>query len=143
MRPDINELKRTLKREKGRFVPNMELGIHPVIKQQLLGRPVISLEDDIAFWHTAGYDYVKLQPGVDFNPAKIGPMKNLTFSQDGTTDRTWASEGTGIITCEKDLAEYRFPSSTDFDYSRFEKVRSLLPEGMGVIGQYGDIFTMT
>jgi hypothetical protein len=43
----------------------------------------------------------------------------------------------------KNLRRYVFPSPSDFDYSNFEKVKDLLPEGMGVIGQYGDIFTMT
>ena len=43
----------------------------------------------------------------------------------------------------EEFEKYRFPETKDFDYSNFEKVRDLLPGGMGVIGQYGDIFTMT
>ena len=30
----------------------------------------------------------------------------------------------------------------DIDYSRYEQVKQLLPDSMGVIGQYGDIFTL-
>jgi uroporphyrinogen decarboxylase len=144
MRPDIDQLILTLKRGKASYVPHMELGIHPHIKQRFIGRPIATLADDIEFWHKAGYDYTKLQPGVDFNPAKIGAGKKaLTFSQDGTVDRTWASESQGIVTTDQEFESYVFPKTSDFEYTKFEQVRALLPEGMGVIGQYGDIFTMT
>ncbi|MCX6138452.1 MAG: nucleoside 2-deoxyribosyltransferase [Ignavibacteriales bacterium] len=143
MRPDIEQLKITLMRGKGRYVPNMELGVHPLVKKRFIGRPVVTLSDDIEFWQRAGYDYIKLQPGVDFNPAKVGAGKKHTYSYDGAVDRTWASESEGVITTIEELEAYVFPSIADFDYGRFEQVRSLLPEGMGVIGQYGDIFTMT
>lgn len=143
MRPDLEQLKKTLRRGKGTFVPMIELGVHPNIKARLLGREVLTLSDDIEFWHKAGYDYVKIQPGADFNPGKIGVEENLTFNEDGTLFRKWASEDSGVITSFEDLELYQFPSKEDFDYWKFEEVRPLLPEGMGVIGQYGDIFTMT
>ena len=143
MRPDFEQLRKTIKRGKGAHIPQIELGVHPKIKARFLGRPVATLEDDIEFWLKAGYDYVKLQPGADFNPAKIGVDQNLTFNEDGTLFRKWATENSGIVTSWEDFEKYRFPSSKDFDYTRFERIRSLLPEGMGVIGQYGDIFTMT
>ena len=77
MRPDIQQLITTLRRGKGSHVPNVELGIHTVIKERFLGRPVVTLADDVEFWHRAGYDYIKLQPGVDFNPGKVGGDVNL------------------------------------------------------------------
>ena len=42
-----------------------------------------------------------------------------------------------------DLHRYVFPRREDISYERFDAVRALLPAGMGVCGQYGDIFTMT
>ncbi len=36
-----------------------------------------------------------------------------------------------------------FPTKEDFSYEKFDKVKPMLPDGMGVVGQYGDIFTMT
>ncbi|MFH0988990.1 MAG: uroporphyrinogen decarboxylase family protein [bacterium] len=142
MRPDIEELKKTLRRGKGRFVPYMELGVHPSIKERFLGKKLETLQDDVEFWHKAGYDYVKLQPIVDFNPGKIGLSDNVTYNDDGTIIRKWASESSGVITTVEEFERYLFPRKEDFNYSRFEEIRSLLPEGMGVIGQYGDIFTM-
>lgn len=143
MRPNIDQFKLTLKRGKGLFVPLAELGVHPKIKARFIGREIETLADDVEFWHKAGYDYIKLQPVADFNPGKIGLEENLTFNEDGTLFRKWASESRGVITSIEDFERYQFPSKSDFDYTKFEQVRSLLPEGMGVIGQYGDIFTMT
>jgi uroporphyrinogen decarboxylase len=140
--PDIRRLITTLRNGKPDWVPNVELGISPVIKAHLLGRPLVDLKDEIEFWHRAEYDYVKLQPGADFNPGKVGALKNVTVMKEGV-ERKWASEATGVIGSMEDLDRYRFPSAGDFDYSRFDSVEALLPEGMGVIGQYGDIFTMT
>jgi uroporphyrinogen decarboxylase len=143
MRPDIEQLKTTLRRGKGTYVPLIELGVHPKIKERFIGRELRELRDEVGFWHKAGYDYVKLQPAADFNPAKIGAEEHLTYNKDGTLSRKWASENSGVIADFEGFERYRFPSKDDFDYSRFEEVRSHLPEGMGVIGQYGDIFTMT
>jgi uroporphyrinogen decarboxylase len=143
MKPDIEQLTKTIRRAKGDYVPQIELGVHPRIKERLLGKPIVTQQDDVEFWHKAGYDYIKLQPIADFNPGKIGLGERLTFSDNGTLVRKWASENVGVISTVQDFETYSFPRAGDFDYSRFEQIRSLLPEGMGVIGQYGDIFTMT
>ena len=109
MRPDIQQFIKTLKRGKGNYIPVAELGIHPQIKEKFIGKPVIELKDDVEFWNKAGYDYIKLQPIVDFNPANIGASENLVFSQDGTLVRKWASEGNGVITSFEDFERYVFP----------------------------------
>ncbi|MGE5401601.1 MAG: uroporphyrinogen decarboxylase family protein [Ignavibacteriales bacterium] len=143
MSPDINNFVKTLWGGKGDFIPMCELGVHPQIKKRIIGRPVVTLEDDIEFWHKTGYDYVKIQPIADFNPLKIGASDNVTYKEDGSLQIKWASESQGVISTFEDFEKYKFPDKNDFDYSKFERVRKLLPEGMGVIGQYGDIFTMT
>lgn len=143
LNPNIELFLKTLKRVPCNYIPIAELGIHPKIKEKFIGRPIITLEDDIEFWYKAGYDYIKLQPVADFNPGKIGISENLTFNDDGSLFRKWASQNEGVIKSFDYLENYIFPSSTDFNYKRFEQVKSLLPDGMGVIGQYGDIFTMT
>ena len=143
MRPDIEQFKKTLKRGKADYVPICELGIHPLIKEKFLGRPIRSLKDHVDFWHQAGYDYIKLQPQADFNPAKIGLSAEKSFKEDGTLSYKWASEGKGIISSAEDFERYVFPETSDFGYADFEEVKKYLPEGLGVIGQYGDIFTMT
>jgi len=141
--PNIEAFTETLFRLNKSYLPVAELGIHPLIKEKMLGRKIETLSDDVAFWHKAGYDYIKLQPQADFNPDGIGLEGKLTFNEDGTLVRKWASHGSGPIASRADFEKYRFPEASSFGYKSFEDVRSVLPEGMGVIGQYGDIFTMT
>ncbi|HID40508.1 MAG TPA: nucleoside 2-deoxyribosyltransferase [Calditrichaeota bacterium] len=143
MPPDINGFIKTLRGGKARYIPIAELGVHPIIKEKFIGRPLQSLQDDVDFWRQAGYDYIKLQPIADFNPDKIGVDPAQMEIREGSLSYNWASEGKGVIEDRASFERYRFPETVDFDYSRFEQVKDLLPEGMGVIGQYGDIFTMT
>lgn len=140
---NINEFKKNLLLEKSNYIPMAELGIHPEIKEKFLGRKIISLKDEIEFWYEAGYDYIKLQPKADFNPAKIGLSTETSVKEDGTIQFNWATEGKGVISSFDDFEKYVFPSKNDFDYSNFEIVKNNLHDGLGVIGQYGDIFTMT
>lgn len=141
--PNIESLIKALQNLKPNSVPIAELGIHPLIKEKYLGRKILTINDEIDFWYKAGYDYVKLQPAVDFNPAKIKSDTNLTYNDDGTVFRKWASESSGVITSLKEFDEYIFPHTNEIDYKKFEEASKNLPEGMGIIGQYGDIFTMT
>ncbi len=141
--PNIQAFLKTLKREKANYIPLAELGVHPKIKELFLSKKIVELKDEVEFWNKAGYDYIKLQPKADFNPMKIGLGNNVSYNDDGTVFRKWASENNGVISSFEDFEKYTFPSASDFDYTNFEKVRSLLPDGMGVVGQYGDIFTMT
>lgn len=141
--PNIDSLIKALQNLKPNSVPIAELGVHPLIKEKYLGRKILTINDEIDFWYKAGYDYVKLQPAVDFNPAKIKSDTNLTYNDDGTVFRKWASESSGVITSLKEFDEYIFPHTNEIDYKKFEEASKNLPEGMGIIGQYGDIFTMT
>lgn len=96
MRPDIHVLLATLRREKSAYVPLMELGVHPKLKEQLLGRPLSDLKDEVEFWYKAGYDYVKLQPQVQFNLGALlriplfNPNWTVLWAMPGPMkDRVW------------------------------------------------------
>lgn len=143
MRPDINEFISALRRSNRKYIPLAELGVHPLIKAKILGFPLAGDHGEVRFAQAMGYDYVKLQPIADFNPAAKGGNDNVMENPDRTVVRKWAKEGEGLITSEEEYESYQFPMTSDFDYSRFEKITGFLPEGMGVVGQYGDIFTMT
>jgi len=144
-KPDYERLLKALKRlgEPDR-VPLVELGISVKIKEALLGKKYESLKDEVDFALCAGYDYVKLQPIIDMNPAKILPRNapSLTPMIEVEGMRKWADEHNGIICNNEDFERYVFPTIESIDYSRFEKIKSYLPDEMTVIGQYGDIFTM-
>ncbi len=131
-RPDFARLTTTLHGGQADAVPLIELGIHPKIKEALLGRPIATVADDIAFMASMGYDFVKIQPRFRM---ELGRTKG------DSPDRAWASEHEGVIRSMEDIESYPWPRPEDIDYSNFEKARHLLPDGMGIIGQYGDIFT--
>ncbi len=135
-RPDIEQLIFTLKGGKASYIPLVELGIHPTIKAKFLGRPVNTLQDDVQFWQSAGYDYIKLQPTVDFHIPGHQADESISASIN------WAPEGDGIIGTWMDFDRFHFTKPEEINFSVFENVKPLLPDGMGVIGQYGDIFTM-
>jgi uroporphyrinogen decarboxylase len=141
--PDFQRLQNTLFNKKSDVIPLIELGIDPYIKSQILGRPLQTLKDDVEFMHHMGYDFIKIQPQINFDVQS----QNVAISQRNghsgpATDRAWAPESEGIIKDWADFERYPWPSKSQIDYSKFEDVRGLLPEGMGVIGQYGDIFTL-
>jgi uroporphyrinogen decarboxylase len=104
---------------------------------------VSTLDDEVEFALQAGYDYVKIQPAVDFDPGGANRGAGISYNPDGSVFRRWASEGTGVITTMEELERFRFPQPREIDYSRMDRVRRVVPDGMGVVGQYGDIFTMT
>jgi uroporphyrinogen decarboxylase len=141
--PDNDSFLRTLRRQPASRIPVAELGVHPTIKAAVLGHAVSTLEDEVEFALQAGYDYVKIQPAVDFDPGGANRGAGISYNPDGSVFRRWASEGTGVIATMEELGRFRFPQTEEIDYSRMDRVRRLVPDGMGVIGQYGDIFTMT
>lgn len=142
-KPNFDRLQKTLFNKKTDATPLIELGIDPHIKSVILDRPWKILEDDVEFMYHMGYDFVKIQPQIKFDIQPQITAKGVGKNQSGIgTDRAWAPESGGIIKNWKDFENYPWPVKSQIDYSRFEEIRHILPEGMGVIGQYGDIFTL-
>ncbi|GJQ62662.1 MAG: uroporphyrinogen III decarboxylase [Melioribacteraceae bacterium] len=132
---DFGRLVNTLRGGKTDCVPLIELGIHPIVKEALLGHKINSVNDDVKFMDMMGYDFVKIQPIINYD------INFGAASGNQQVDRAWAPEQGGVIASREDFENYRWLKIEDVDYSRFEQV-SDLPEGMGIIGQYGDIFTL-
>ncbi len=141
--PDFEGLVKTLFCGKSDAIPLIELGIHPSIKEAIVGRPVVTLADDIEFMRSMGYDFIKIQPSINFTlNNQVVPATASSGTYTNIPDRAWASEHNGVIASWADYEHYPWPSVHDIDYSRFEEARSQMPDGMGIIGQYGDIFTV-
>jgi uroporphyrinogen decarboxylase len=139
--PNFERLTKTLFGGQADCVPLIELGIHPRVKEDILGKPVASVADEAEFMRSMGYDFVKIQPKISF---EVGEQK-VEDSGEGyanAPDRAWAPEHGGVISSWEDFEKYPWPRVEDIDYSRFEEARGALPDGMGVIGQYGDVFTL-
>jgi len=146
LRPDFNRILKAFWREgEPDRVPLAELGVAPQIMSEFLGHPFRTTKDRVDFFAMAGYDYVKLSPIVNMNPAGIQPKEQSerNINRAEAVDRDWAPEGQGMITSREEFDRYVWPDPRDISYEMFEETPSLLPQGMGVIGQYGDIFTLT
>ncbi len=140
--PDLKSFIATLNRIKTNKFPIAELGIHPVIKEKFLGKKIETIKDEIDFWSKAGYDYIKLQPQVNFNQYKEEFQKNYDV-ENQSVKRNWSSEGTGLIQSESDFENFSFPKKEEISYKNFDEAIKLLPANFGIVGQFGDIFTMT
>jgi uroporphyrinogen decarboxylase len=142
--PDYTRLIKTLWGGQADRVPLLELIVDTEIKSAYLGRPVVSAADDIQFWYQAGYDCATVFPGSPSMWFYLEQKRAETVLEDAcsaTGRRRWASEGKGLIRDWADLERYPVPSLDDIDFAYFDAAGEHLPDGMGVIGAWGDIFT--
>jgi uroporphyrinogen decarboxylase len=158
--PDFNRVRTALllQGEPDR-VPLAEGGIDGEVKAAFLGRPIAGLKDEVEFWYKAGYDFVPLPCGIRLMFSmgfssdedrqlgeRVSSSIHLQRSQysvygDGSKERAWAEEHTGIIASRADFERFQWPEPEDFDYTPFETIGALLPPGMKVIAYQGWIFT--
>jgi uroporphyrinogen decarboxylase len=134
----------------GDRVPVAELFVDPYIKELFLGRPLKSLDDVVEFYYRAGYDYVDLRQGFGLHMGRgyshdTIPSTKISYTQASGEDgpkrkRVWAEEHTGVIKDAETLARYSWPRVEELDFSEFEDIKKVLPEGMKVIGVGGKIF---
>jgi uroporphyrinogen decarboxylase len=151
-------------------VPMVEAGIAAPIKERFLGRKITSLQDEIAFWELAGYDFIPLEAGLrtiidaaihhegtgrfestapdtskvaqakKFATDQLSKYQLTTVNKDGSL-RAWAPEGKGFINRIEDLEAFPWPTPQEMDYSKFELIKELLPPGMGMFCNAGAIFS--
>lgn len=127
-------------------VPLGDISVHPILKERLLGRPIRSLEDEVAFWYEAGFDYVPLEQGLQLTDLiKRQSMHQIEANYAADTEdkqeRSWATEGKGLITTQEELEAVQWPDPDALDYSRFERIGALLPPKMKVVAVLGKVFT--
>ena len=128
------------------YVPLGEVGVHHILKERLLGRPIRTLEDEVAFWSAAGYGHVVIEQGLQLTDLIL--RRSMTeikaqYAVDSadTQTRTWATEGKGLVTTWKEFETLQWPDPDRLDYSKFEEIGPLLPPKVKVIAQMGKIFT--
>ena len=131
--PDFDRLRTVLQRSgEPDYVPLGDISIHPLLKGRFLGRPIRSLEDEVAFWWAAGYDYVPLEQGLQLTDLiRRESMTELQaqYAADSgdTLARSWASEGTGLVTTREEFEALEWPDPDALDYGAFERIAALLP----------------
>lgn len=95
------------------------------------GRATVNafLDNVITFWHTMGYDYVRVEvslplPAVSYTISDTAQVKE-------THNRAWQSMTEGIIRNWEQFEKYPWPQVTDSCFYMHEYICSHLPEGMG------------
>ena len=144
-RPNVDVFVATLRGERGPYVPLFELIVDRSLKSAFLGREVTTAEDEIEFASRAGYDYVLFHGPLEFYPEleQENGQSHARERADGSGERVWAEEGGGIFRTVADVEKYPWPSIDELDWSRLEELEAKLPPEMGIVAQYGDIFTWT
>ncbi|MCD6446760.1 MAG: nucleoside 2-deoxyribosyltransferase [Candidatus Marinimicrobia bacterium] len=135
-KPNFEHFQQTLFNKTNDYIPLIELGIHPDMRKAITGKPATNVKDEIAFMRSLGYDFIKVQPGIH-----IETNRSIAKNANVATDRSWSSEHDGVVTDWESFEKYQWAKISDLDYSRLEEAGKLIPDNMGIIGQYGDIYT--
>ncbi len=144
-KPDFERYMIALNCEVPDRVPLGEWHVDAMPMENYLGRKISTLEDQIEFWHTAGFDYIPtscgiLEPGRAPEGMTIKGEAVRTEYGDGR-EREWAQEHEGMITGWEAFEKYRWPSVDDFDLSKWDTLDHILPAGMKAILLLGKIYT--
>lgn len=149
-RPDFSRLRRVLLRQgTPDRVPFYELFADKPIKDKILGKPCLLpvllplpdldelIRNEIEFWTRLGFDYVPAAPPFLF-AASVSICRDTAELSQGP--RFWLNEAaTNIIKSRADFERHRFPQVEQINWSAFDRLCEMLPEGMGVCGQISGV----
>ncbi len=143
---DYRRLIKTIRHEEPDRVPLAELGTDPPLKDAFMGRPIRTLQDEIAYCDAVGFDYVYLRAGYKYLGAPpavfLGcPQAWKRFSE--PEPESIGIMGQGPIQSLADIDSYPWPDPQTVDISHVKAAADLLPPGMGIIVGVGGIFTRT
>lgn len=132
-------------------VPLFEISIDRAIKSAVLGRPLVSISDEVDFWHSTGYDFVPIRAGVRSIVRGYHPLVQEWREQHsslGAAAGGWASEDKAFIRNRQDFDEFPWPEPAELggypDYQDLDDymdtLARALPAGMKLLVQLGYIF---
>lgn len=149
--PDFTRVRRAMFRlGGGDRAPLFEMSVHDRLKEAILGRPVTSLADEVAFWVTAGYDFVSIRAGVRTVVRGYHPtVQAWRRDRLGLRERTagWVAESDAFIRDRQDFAGFPWPRPEELGGGGYDDLESyllalrpLLPDGVKLLVQLGYIF---
>lgn len=129
--------------------PLFEAAVGSDVKEAFLGRPIASLQDDIAFWHEAGYGFYPISFGLIQFGGKATTVEagqtvgkaHYSVYRDEDVEMAWAPLHEGVVNSEKALEEFEWPDPEQLDLSVLDEAATLLPDGMRVLANIGKVFT--
>jgi len=132
--PDFARFETVLRREEPDRVPLFEADIALPIQEWFLGREINTVQDEVAFYIQAGYDFVPVV--APFFAPRLMRMADGDAGEDVDSDsqRAWITESEGIIKTVKDVEAFPWPKAEDVDMSSFHEIAAILPPKMKIIG---------
>jgi uroporphyrinogen decarboxylase len=124
--PDFTQLRKVLLRQgKPRYVPFYELFVNLEVQEALLDKKIPDQPATVEFYYRFGYDHVPVWPLLEITTG------DLVDTRKAYPIRDWAT-----------FERFSWPRPEAIDYSDYEKVGALLPEGMAMTAQYWGVFEM-
>ncbi len=84
-----------------------------------------------------GYDYAAVRESMT---GFVFQMSSRPFAETAEGERSYMTQGLSTIRNREDFERYAWLDMTSIDYSPFERIPAILPEGMAVIGDSPGIF---
>jgi uroporphyrinogen decarboxylase len=150
--PNFERVRRTMYRQgEADRVPLFEMSIHRALKEAILGRSLRTLEDEVEFWTTAGYDFVSIRAGVRSVVRGYHPRVREWQGQRGPDRGSaggWVAEDRALIGSRSEFDSFPWPRPQDLGgYPDFEdldgyltSLAALLPTGAKLLIQIGYVF---
>jgi uroporphyrinogen decarboxylase len=112
-----------------------------------MGRPVITLKDEIEFFMTAGYDYVLVDTDLYATPQIQGtiikPHSDTANTYDQRRqDRNWVDSKAKAIQTWEDVEKFPWPTAEQVDCSIYSQIKPILPSDVKLLVTFGHIYTM-
>ncbi len=144
-KPDFERYLTALRCEEPDRVPLGEWHIDALPMASFMGKKIKTLQDQIEFWYTAGFDFMTTSSGI-LEPVRAPEGMTIKGEAVGTQydegrEREWALEGEGIITSWEKFEKYPWPSADGFDLSKWDELDRTLPDGMKAVLLLGKIYT--
>jgi uroporphyrinogen decarboxylase len=147
--PDVEGLKRVLRRGAWDRIPLVELAIAEETLNALHGERLIPLNRQdgaqrfreairqrIQLWRALGYDYYRARAEIPFQMKTLAARDTATLA---TGERRWVNEHEGVIKSLADFEAYPWPVPAAIDFSAAEATQTELPDGMGMMGFSGGV----
>jgi uroporphyrinogen decarboxylase len=144
-KPDFERYMTTLHCEEPDRVPLGDWHVDQLPKESFMGRNIVTLQDQVDFWYTAGFDFVTSSSGI-LEPVRA-PEGMTTKGEAVHTEygdrvaRQWAQEHEGVMTDWEQFEKFPWPSVDEFDLSQWDSFDKNLPKGMKAILLLGKIYT--
>lgn len=145
-KPSFERFLTAINRKEPDRLPVAEAWVDPEVKRAFMGKPVVSLMDEVEFWATAGYDFVALDTDLYAAPEiqnRIVQSHTNTAEiyQSHREERNWVSSHATAIRTWDDVTSFPWPRADSLDYSVYKEISPLLPKGMKVVVTFGHLFT--